>query len=112
MKITGWSILEVDMDSNNRSFTVKRVLQKNQLHEPGLKPTFIFQVEGWAQVMSNEHGNFLVRFKGPRKDIISGDPILSVRAAVPKLKRVYNKSPLGRLVRKGLRQLFESGSIN
>jgi hypothetical protein len=115
-----WSILEVEMDEKHRTFTVKRRLERVQLSDPSLKPTFIFYTSRGAQLMVNNYGCFILRWKKPKylagkkvqtKSELS-KKLLYVEAGVqPKLSRLPSKSPLARLAKKSMKQLFASGKI-
>lgn len=112
-ELDGWSLLEVEMDEKLRTFTVKRRLERNQLSEPGIKPTFIFYTAHGAHIMVNEKGRFLIRWKKPK--YLAGKKIINkverFAQCTPKLSPLPGKSPLGRLVKKAMKQLFSSGKI-
>lgn len=107
VKITGWSVIEIEIDEDLKSFMLKRVIKQEQFHElakPGIRPTFIFYTSSRAQILVDGKGVFLLRFKHPKgtHKALSG---------IPKLYRLTNKSPLGRLAKKAMKQLLTSGKI-
>jgi hypothetical protein len=108
MQVDAWSLLEVEMNENLRTFTVKRRLQKEQLGTPGLNPSFIFYAEG-AQILVNDKGTFLIRWKKPKQfgGKLREFPFIP-SGHEPKLKRLYSKSPFARLAKKSMKQLFFS----
>jgi hypothetical protein len=110
LEVDAWSLIEVEMDEKLQTFTVKRRLNKEDLSLPGLKPTFIFYING-AQVIVNENGYFLLRWKKPKYfggKIVVTQPLIPT-GHVPKLKRLYSKMPLARLAKKSMKQLFFPG---
>lgn len=113
LELEGWSILEVEMDEKKKTFTVKRRLERSQLSDPKLKPTFIFYTSQGAQIFVNEKGRFLLRWKTPK--YLAGKKIINdfekYVNSTPKLTPLPGKSPLGRLVKKAMKQLFSSGKI-
>lgn len=110
LEVDAWSLIEVEMDEKLQTFTVKRRLDKADLGTPGLQPTFIFYING-AQVIVNEKGYFLLRWKKPKYfggKVVATNPLIPT-GHVPKLKRLYSKMPLTRLAKKAMKQLFFSG---
>lgn len=115
-RIEGWSALEVEMDVRHRTFKVWRRLEQKDLGTPGLRPTFIFYTSHGAQLLVNDHGVFLLRFKMPKttpKDSTRIDDgkifTLAWNFAVPKLYTPPNN--LKRLAKKAMKQLFASGKV-
>lgn len=111
-KIEGWSLLEVDMDEQHRTFKVTRRLERHDIHNPNVKPSFVFITDHGAQLMVNTHGTFLIRFKRP-KGFKAIRPRLKMIMDVEPLKPRLYKPPthLKRLAKKAMRQLFASGKI-
>jgi hypothetical protein len=113
IEIDSWSLLEVEMNASLKSFNVLRTLKRSDLGKPGLKPTFIFLTSDKAHIFVNDSGTFLLRFKKPKalrgakKDTFKLSPVMFT----PKLYKLKSKSPLGRLAKKAMKQLFMSGKI-
>lgn len=115
-KIEGWSLLEVDMDAKKKSFTVKRRLERTDITNPAVKPTFIFLTDHGAQLMINECGIFLIRFKWKGKPAnIRGassalrEAVIANGVATPVL--YTPPRPLKRLAKKAMKQLLASGKL-
>lgn len=112
LEVESWSALEVKMDAANKSFTVVRGLKQADLGTPGLKPTFIFYTSQGAQIIVNEEGTFLLRFKYPKGAFDlrkKPNAYTKVMVGIPKLSRPPEN--LKRLAKKAMKQLFLSGKV-
>lgn len=112
-EVDGWSAIEVEMDSNLKTFTVKKRLDKQDLGKPGLQPSFIFYTSNGAQILVNNQGIFLIRWKPPKYlggKLVVTQPLLPT-GHTPKLKKLFSKMPLARLAKKSMKQIFASGKV-
>lgn len=110
-QIAGWALLDVEMDEAKKTFIVKRRLDKKDLHNPNIRPTFAFLTSTNAQLIVNDHGTFLIRYKFPKnaRGNEAKRELLKNNAVMPRLYTPPRN--LKRLCKNAMRQLFSSGKF-